>query len=124
MLSFAASPEKHGLGRSGPKYLDEPTFLLAVINTLTFRFQKLSVSEEPAPGHSPTSTAEDSVHTATSTRPTNFMMVKNSVRRTLFVKAQSDRIEKYTKRVKGSLQKAIRKCGDKVKKRKPAGGAP
>ncbi|KAG8961686.1 hypothetical protein FRC05_005831 [Tulasnella sp. 425] len=121
---FSASPEKHGLCRIGPKDLDEPTLLLAVINTLTFRFQQLSVSEEPAPDHCPTPTAEDSVHSETPTGPTNFMMVKNSVRRKLFIKAQSDRIEKYTKRVKVSLQKAIRKCSDKVKKRKPAGGAP
>lgn len=122
-LSFASSPETHGLNRSGSKSLDETTLFLAIMNSVAFRFQKLSVSEQLVPTQGPSATTEGSVQTATSTQTTDSTASKDSVEHKLAPKIQSNRLESYSKRVRGGLKKAIRKYDDRVQKKQKACGA-
>lgn len=116
-LSFDSSPERHGLNRCGHKSLDQPTLLLAIVNALAFRFEKLSVSEDGYSTLSPIATTEAPVHTATSTEHTDFITVKDSGRRKRLVQALSNRLKDHSKRVKGCLKKAFPKYGKTKKAR-------
>ncbi|KAG8939064.1 hypothetical protein FRC04_007039 [Tulasnella sp. 424] len=118
---FASSPETHGLHRSGPKSLDEPTLFLALINSVASRLQKLSVSEQLVPTEGPSSTTEGSVQTATPIQTTNSIASKDSVQHKLALRTQSNRLGSYSNRVRGGLKKAIRKYGDRVQKKKACG---
>lgn len=116
-LSFDCSPERHGLNRCATKSLDEPILLLAIVNTLAFRFEKLSVSEDVDSTVSPTATTEAPVNTATSTEPTDLVTVKDSGRRKRLVQVLSNRLKDHSKRIKGGLKKAFSKYGKTKKAR-------
>ncbi|KAG8968033.1 hypothetical protein FRC05_001666 [Tulasnella sp. 425] len=97
--------------------LDEPTLILAIVNTLAFRFEKLSVSEEVDSTVSPIATMEAPVHTATSMEPTDFVTVKDSGQRKRLVQMLLNKLKDHSKRIKSGLKKAFPKYSKAKKAR-------
>ncbi|KIO16216.1 hypothetical protein M407DRAFT_34145, partial [Tulasnella calospora MUT 4182] len=108
---FVSCPTQHGLGRSNDENL-----LQAIVRSISYRLEKLSLSDEPAL-ESPTTTIGYPVYTATPAG-TDSTPSKNSARPSLR-NIKPKLLGNFSNALKAGLQKSIRKRANTKKNHAP-----